>query len=253
MRYLAIAVALVLVTSASADWSDNFDLYNLGSINNQGGWQGWANAPAAAGTVTNEISRSPSQSQRIEGAADSVHTYSGYTNGVWIYRAWVYVPTDFQSGGTAPDIGTYFIMLNKYTAGGSDTRWSVQVAFDSTDHMVHADCGSSDEVTMPYVAGAWSSIEVQAYLGGYGTDGWCKIFYNGTLLDDPGLANHPTLGGGYAWRKGVFGTDTDGILNIGGVDLYANSSTAVFYDDMSLVPEPASCLLLALAALLRRR
>ena len=52
-----------------------------------------------------------------------------------------------------------------------------------------------------------------------------------------------------------FGGGGGGVLDIGAVDLFANASTPVYYDDMSLVPEPASCLLLALAAAfgLRRR
>jgi hypothetical protein len=250
MRHLVLIAVLGLVTaSASANWYDNFDSYNLGSINNQGGWKGWANVPSAAGEVSDILSRSAPKSQLIDLGADSVRSYTGYNTGMWSYRTWLFIPTDFQSGGTAPDTGTYFILLNRYTNGGADTRWSVQMAFDSTDGLIHADSGSSDEVTLPYVAGEWSFLDVRVNL----TQNWTQVYYNGTLLDDPGLANHPQLGGGYRWTAGVFGTDTDGQLNIAAVDLYANGSSPVFYDDMALIPEPMSAGLLLLVALLRRR
>ncbi len=252
MRKLAAVVLLASVVAyASADWSDGFDSYSLGSINGQGGWVGWANTPSAAGTVTDVISRSANQSQQIEYGHDSVHTYAGYNTGVWWYTAYVWIPSDFQSGGTPPDTGTYFILCNTYTNGGANTRWSVQFSFDSTDGLIHADAGDSTETTLPYTPDMWSEIAVRIDL----TADWTQIYYNGTLIDDPDVANHGTLGGGYQWTKGVFGTDTNGLLNIAAVDLYANGSTAVFYDDMSLaVPEPVTgMLVLALAALARRR
>jgi hypothetical protein len=250
MKQLAlIAVLGLAVAAASADWNDNFDSYNLGTINGQGGWGGWANTPSAAGQVSDILSLSAPKSQLIDLGADSVHTYSGYNLGTWFYRTWLFIPTDFQSGGTAPDLGTYFIMLNRYTTGGADTRWSVQMAFDSTDQMIHADAGDSTEVTLPYVAGEWSFIDVHVNL----TQNWTQVYYNGTLIDDPNVANHPQLGGGYSWTLGVFGTDTGGLLNIAAVDLYANGSSPVFYDDMALIPEPVSVLLLSVVVLLRRR
>jgi hypothetical protein len=251
MGKLAVIVMLALgAACACADWCDNFDAYTLGSIYNQGGWTGWAGVPSAAGTVTNVISRSPTQSQEISYANDSVHMYSGYTTGVWLYNAYIWIPDDFVSGGSGTDFGTYFILLNTYTNGGADTRWSVQFAFDSLDGLIHGDCGSTNEVTLPFVTGQWSNIAVRIDLG----YDWTQVYYNGTLLDDPALPNHSILGGGYQWTKGVFGQDTVGALNIAAVDLYANGSSPVYYDDICLVPEPVSGLLaLVLLTVLRRR
>jgi len=245
-----VAVLSLGALCAHADWVDNFDSYNLGSINGQGGWVGWANVPSAAGTVTNEMSHTPAQSQKIELGHDSVHTYSGYNADVWWYKAFIWIPDDFQSGGSGTDFGTYFILLNTYTNGGANTRWSVQFAFDSLDGLIHADAGSSNEVLWPYDTNQWSEIAIRIDLD----NDWTQVYYNGNLLDDPGLPDHPTLGGGYQWTKGVFGQDTNGLFNIAAVDLYANGSTKVFYDDMYLVPEPVSGMLaLALLALVRRR
>ncbi len=252
MGKLALGVVLALgVASACADWTDNFDSYAQGSIYNQGGWTGWGGAPAAAGNVTNALSLSSPNSQEISLGHDSVHTYAGYTTGVWWYTAKIWIPSNFESGGTSPDTGTYFILLNTYTTGGANTRWSVQFAFDSLDQMIHADAGSSNEVTLPYFTDQWSTIAVRIDLG----NDWTQIYYNGTLIDDPALADNPTLGGGYQWTKGVFGNDTNGLLNIAAVDLYANGSSSVYYDNMSLlVPEPVSGVLaLALLLVMRRR
>lgn len=247
MRQFVIAlVALSLVATASANWFDNFDSYNLGSINGQGGWTGWDNTPSAAGVVSNEMSRSAPQSQLIEGAADSVHTYAGYNSGMWKYTAYQYIPGNMSGN-------SYFIMLGKYVPGNSaENVWTVQLDFDSATKMIVGDCGASDNVVLPYTPDSWAKIDVEIYLDPYPQGDWTKIYYNGTLLDDPALPNHPTLGGGYQWTKGVFGADA-GPLDIAAVDLFANAATKVFYDDMSLVPEPASLLLLGLVTLLRRR
>jgi hypothetical protein len=241
-------VLLLAVASARADWFDNFDSYTPGSINGQGGWKGWDNVPAAAGTVTGEQYRSPYQSQLIEGVHDSVHEYSGYTTGTWVYTAWQYIPSTMTGE-------TYFIMLSKYQDGGASTydRWTVQLDFNSANGKVWGDCGSpyEDGASTPYLTNQWVPIRVEIYL----TEDWTKVYYNNVLLDDPTVPDHATLGGGYSWTKGIFGQYTEGSanLNIGAVDLFANGATKVYYDDMSLVPEPASCLLLLALGLLRRR
>lgn len=249
-RAIALVAVLLLVSTAGATWNDNFDSYKLGSINGQGGWEGWDGKPAAAGIVTNAMSRSPKQSQEIHTVADSIRQFSGYTKGTWEASTWMYIPKDFRAGGTPPADGSYFIMLNKYMhGGGANNRWSVQLAF-ANDGKIHADCGSTKEVLMPYVRDAWKEIKVKIYLD----EDWTQVYYDGKLLDDPGLPNHPTLGGGYIWTKGVFGRDVGGLKNIACFDLFAQDSTSVYYDDMQIIPEPASCLLaLAGLGLLRRR
>ncbi|MEW6251408.1 MAG: hypothetical protein AB1716_12230 [Planctomycetota bacterium] len=219
-------------------WFDNFDSYALGSINGQGGWKGWGGVPAAAGTVTNELARSAPQSQKIEAAHDSVREYTGFTTGVWLYTAHVYVPGNFQGGGTGNDRGSYFILLSRYTDPGTTNVWTVQSAFNSDNQRFEANVGSSTKIGVPYVTDAWSELMVRIDL----TNDWTQLYYNGTLLDDPNVPNHPTLGGGYRWTRGVFGSQNPpGPLAIGAVDLYANSSTPVYYDDLSLAPVPPIC------------
>lgn len=245
MCVVSVVIALLVPTVAMANWTDNFDSYALGTINGQGGWKGWDNYAPAAGIVTGAAYNSPLKSQQINGPADSVHEYSGYNTGHWTYSAMQFIPYTFTSGAT------YFILLNTYADGGASTvdRWSVQIAFNGLTGQIDADCGrnvATPPVHTPFTRGAWMPIRVEIYL----TEDWTQVYYGNTLLDDPLVPDHATLGGGYRWTTGIFGTDTDGALNIGAVDLFANNASAVYYDDMNLTPEPASLVLLGLGMLL---
>jgi hypothetical protein len=129
-------------------------------------------------------------------------------------------------------------MLNTYSYPSGPYNWSVQVGFDPNDGLIHADCGSSTQVTMPYLTDQWVEIRVDIDLD----EDWTQIYYDGTLLDDPGLADHPTLGGGYSWTGGTFGQG-GGVLDIAALDLFAYNATSVYYDDLCLeaaVPLKAS-------------
>ena len=243
--FLASAVLVCLSAPAVAQWADNFDSYDTDiSLHGVGGWKGWDNDPTWTAYTRDEVVRSAPNAAEIEGNSDLIHEYDGYTEGYWTYTAWQYIPSTMSGE-------SYFIMQNTYSDGGP-YNWSVQLDFRSADHMLLADCGAADNVTMSYVANEWVEIRVDIFLDP--EDDWTQVYYNGTLLDDPALPDHPVLGGGYSWSAGVFGAG-DGVRDIGAVDLFANGSTPVYYDDITLVPEPASCLLLALAAAfgLRRR
>src|SRR5512136_64085 len=101
-KALVCAATLLALTAipAWADWSDNFDSYTLGTINGQGGWHGWGAVPGAAGTVTNEISLSAPNSQKIAAGTDSVHEYTGYTSGTWTMSAMQYIQQPLVGGKT---------------------------------------------------------------------------------------------------------------------------------------------------------
>jgi hypothetical protein len=219
-----LATLLCLPTLVFADWAEDFDSYTPGSqIVGQGGWEEWG--PNAGGLVSNLYSRSPENSLEITGASDVVHQYSEYTSGKWFYKGWVYIPSEMSGQ-------PYFILLNTYAYPSGPYVWSVQMSFMSSDGKVHCDCGDVTEVVaMDYVVDDWSEIRVYVDLD----EDWVQIYYQGELLDDPDVANHPTLGGGYPWTAGPFGQD-EGALNIAAVDLFANSASEIYYDDMSLAP-----------------
>lgn len=226
MKHSLLSVpALVLLCSsaAHAQWSDNFDSYVATSqIVNQGGWEEWG--PGAGAFVSSAQARSNPNSVEIAGPSDLVHQYANLTSGKWVYRAMQYVPSTMTGQ-------SYFILLNRYAAPQGPYNWSVQVKFDAAAGTVTADAGSLIPASTTLVTNQWVEIKVFVDLD----QDWTQFYYNGTLLDDPGLADHPTLGGGYQWSLGVFGQG-GGQLEIQAVDLYANSASPVYYDDMSLQP-----------------
>ncbi len=201
----------------TAPWSDGFDLYEAGSeMHGQGGWKGWDNDPAFGAVVSEELPRSEPHSVAIVGESDLVHEFRGADAGAWTITAWLYVPDDFQSGGAPETRGSYFVLLNAYADGGS-YHWSAQFRADS-------DTGSfiRDGVvpaSVPLVTDRWVELRILIDLD---EDAY-RVFYDGVEL---GVAE--------AWTASVYGGG-GGSLNIAAVDLYANGSSVVYYDEMSLL------------------
>ncbi|MEW6251679.1 MAG: hypothetical protein AB1716_13625 [Planctomycetota bacterium] len=224
MRKFLLAGALLALLGAPAwaNWFDNFDSYSLGSINGQGGWRGWAGVPAAAGEVTNVRSFSSPQSQLITTGDDSVQMYSGYTTGIWTMNAMQYIEQPLVGGKH------YFIMLNKYVEP-STFDWSIQTEFDPATNMAK---DIYTNRTTPIVYNQWVPIKVVINLDADQRE----FFYNNVSL------------GTWQWKTG-----TGSLQNIGAVDLYSEHTSNVYYDDMSLVPEPAALALLGLVLCWRRR
>jgi hypothetical protein len=211
--FLFLGASATLV-SANPNWADNFDSYYDGQLldgvgGDDGGWTGWADTPAAAGMVTSDQARSAPYSNQIWLNSDNVHTYEGYTIGVWNWTAWQYIPTDFSGI-------SYIILLCGYDGGGSGTVWTVQVHFDSELDLVESEFGGQQA---PIVYGQW--VEFRCIID-LDTD-WLQIYYDGALLAE------------HAYTDTVQGTG-GGTLNIAAVDLFANGATPVYYDDISLTP-----------------
>jgi hypothetical protein len=221
-----LAACFCLSTTANAQWSDDFDAYVAGSqIVGQGGWEEWGTGAGAL--VSSAQSMSSPNSVEIMTATDLIHQYSGYTSGQWKYSAMQYIPGSYSGL-------SYFIMLNTYAFPSGPYVWSVQVGFDSVTGLIQGDCGSSNQVTdTQYLTDQWVPIECYIDL----TNDWVKVYYDGQILDDPLLADHPTLGPGYEWSKGPFGSSS-GVLDIGALDLFANGASEIYYDDIVLEAAP---------------
>ncbi len=204
-------------------WEENFERYATNSsMHGQGGWKGWDNDPVGTAYVTDTPSLSPPHSVDIAGNSDLVHEFSGCDSGKWAFTAWSYVPGDFVSGGSDPFLGSFFIMLNTYADGGlhENSDWSVQMNFDSNDGMLKVYHGNGlNTVDVPYIPDEWVELQVVIDLD----DDLTRICYNDECVAE------------YSWIGGVLG-DGGGALNIAAVDLFANQSTSVFWDDLSLVP-----------------
>lgn len=196
-------------------WSDNFDSYATGSqIHGQGGWKGWFDDINAGAFVTDTEALSSPNSVDIQSPTDLVHEYTGYNTGFWTYTAWVYVPSDLTST-------SYFILLNKYDDAGADLNWSVTVTFEPGSGQVE-NTGASGG-TLPLITDEWVQLRVEIDL----INDIQEFYYDGQLLYTG------------TWTDEISG---DGDLNIGAVDLYAESASSVFYDDLSLVAAvPDAC------------
>lgn len=211
--FLFLGASATVGVSANPVWSDNFDTYTndqfLDGTPDDGGWEGWGAVPAAGAYVRDEQAHSSPYSVEIVAGSDLVHQYTGYTTGVLDYTCWQYIPTSFSGD-------SYFILLDQYDGGGSGTSWAVQLSFNSVTGKIQSQWSNEE---MNYVTGEWKKIRCHIDLD---TD-WLEIYYDETLL-----AQH-------AWTDSVQG-DGSGSLNIAAVDLFANSATAVYYDDISLLP-----------------
>lgn len=213
---LSVPFCALLCTTAvhAQSWSDNFDGagYTAGaSVVGVGGWEEWG--PGAGANVSNAQALSAPHSIDISGAADLVHQYPGVTSGKWVYRTMQYIP----SGTTGL---TYFILLNTYNSGQAVYNWSVQVGFNAAAGTLTGDFGAAANGSAPLVLDAWVEIKVFIDLDNDVTE----FFYNGEQV-----------GPAYSWSDGVFGAGT-GVTELGAVDLYANTASSVYYDDMELYP-----------------
>jgi hypothetical protein len=197
---------------SSAGWSDNFDTYENGTLlYHVGGWTGWDDNPAAAGTVSNVQAYSGPHSIAVNDTADAVHPFAGIEGGQWIFTAWQYLPSDLSGM-------TYFI-LNSYYQHGGPYYWTVELHFDpATDQVYDALRDGGAAHPLPIVYDQW--VEIRCEIDLSGGLGWVDQYYNGQLLFSGD------------WIVGSVGQ-----LAIGNVDLFAPHQTVVYYDDLSLVPD----------------
>jgi len=196
--------------AASGNWIDHFDTYVTGSqMHGQGGWKGWDNSSAAGALTSSTQARSPLNSVDVLLATDLVQEYTLYTTGTWTYTAWQFIPT----GATG---NSYFILLNTYVDGGPN-NWSTQVCFNTTTNTViddpANDCAAVSTVNIVY--DQWVELRVVIDLD----TNTQTFFYNGQQLYQD------------SWTEHISGL---GAVNIAAVDLFANSASSVFYDDISL-------------------
>jgi hypothetical protein len=185
-------------------WSENFDSYVAGTLlGGHGGWFPWDNAPAADANVTNVQSHSPANSVEIKGGCDMVHEWDNVNTGNCTFRAWVYVPSDFEGS-------IYIILLSLYASDSS--KWDLQIHFNSDTFMLE----DYDSVNAtPYVIDGWGEVRVEIDF----INDWQKVYYNDVLW----LSK--------SWTEGTSG---GGVLALDAVDLWGESGTAIYYDDLSV-------------------
>jgi hypothetical protein len=230
-KALVILAAIGASTGAFAQFFDNFDSYSAGTqLHGVNGWKGWANSAAAGALVSNAQSFSAPNSVSVTSTTDLVHEFTGATSGQWVFSARVFVPVAFT--GTA-----YTILMSNYNDAGTGLHWSAQVNYNGTTNMVSDDSVNGGTVTpQPLVRGQWALLNVAIDL----TNNTRLVTYNGAQVSNG------------TWTDGTGGT-----LNVGAVDLFGNTGSEMFTDNVSLqpVPEPMSIAAVGIGCLvlLRRR
>lgn len=227
---LLLAVACLCIGTASAAWFDGFEGYPNGqNLFGVGGWNGWDNNAGATAYVTQAQAFAGIQSVDINGPSDLVQQFSGYTSGLHVFRTWQYIPSIMVGN-------TYVIMLDQYTPVSGPDHWTVQVWFDAVKGLVHDDMSGKE---LPLITDKWVPIVINIDL-----DNDRKEFYYGGQL----LAAE-------SWTRNAENGNLEGKLNIGCLDLYANSATSAYYDNvgLDLIPEPGLVSLVGLGALLLLR
>lgn len=231
MTLFAAAMLAWLPATAQAQsyWYEDFDGYTSGTrLDNVGGWFGWDNTSSAAGTVSNTQSQSPANSIAVSNTFgnDAVHPFTGYNSGVWVLTAQQFLPSDL-------DGLTYFIVNNEYNHGGPHD-WAIEMHMDPATDLVNEQLRDPNGTNaVPVVYDQWVEIRIVADLD----NNLMQSFYNNQLVASG------------SWNNG------SGFIEIQNIDLFAPHANAAFYDNISLVPEPASALLLlpVLGLALRRR
>ncbi len=208
-------------------WWDSLDTYatDTDGCVGQGGWAAWDDDPAFDAPVSGAQSRSAPNSIEVRGDTDLIRAFDGADAGFWTFECWQYIPSDFVSGGSGQFAGSYFNLLNTYAGTDPATRWSVQMQFDSNDGLLKVFHGDgTNTIDRPLETDRWVKIQTDIDL----ENDWTQIYYDDTLVTE------------YAWTGGVLGAG-GGALDIAAVDLYAQGSSPIFYDDLVLVPVRTHC------------
>ena len=203
-RFLVFILAIVGVYSVAPaqQFMDDFESYAAGSqMHGQGGWKGWDNVAGAGAPASSAYAYSGSNSVEIIGSADLVHEFD-ISGGRWVLSTMQYIP----SGTTG---STYFILLNTYNDGANAAKdWSVQWNMNMATGTINLELGSG---TANIVYDQWVELKCIINLDENTVD----EYYNGELIST------------HQWDDNVNGT-------LQCIDLYGNSASSVYYDDVKV-------------------
>lgn len=197
-------------------WYEDFETHypNVG-CGGWRGWKGWDDDPAFDAPATNGQAHDGANSLNIVGDGDLVHEFEGVDEGLWSFSAWQYIPSDYVAGGVGQLEGSWFLLLNTYQDGGP-YNWSM--GLHAVDDVIRVYQGAGyDSIDVPYETDRWTKIQVIVDLD----DDWTRVYYDDDFITE------------YQWTGGIFG-DGGGALDIACVDLYAHTSSSVYYDDLAL-------------------
>lgn len=198
-------------------WADNFESYANGtSMYHVGGWSGWDDNSAAAGTISDAFAHGGSNSIAVHDTSDAIHPFSGMEGGQWVMTTWQYIPSGLS--------GVTYFVVNSYYQDYGPYYWTVELHFDPEMSKVYDALRDPSATSgVPIVYDQWVPIRLEIDLDAFPA-GTISQYYNDQLV--------------YAgsWIVGVVGQ-----LAIANIDLYAPHPEFVYYDDFNLnrpVPPP---------------
>ena len=194
-------------------FEDNFDSYKTGStITGQGGWELWYTGGSDA-TVSDEQAHSGPNSLRGTAGTDVVQRFA-IDEGVWELSIHTYTPSNAGGDG-------FIIVMNQYQSPGDS--WSMQVRFAAAEGIIES---QFDANQLPLIYDQW--VEFLAVID-LDNDSW-DSFYNGQPLATDLI-----------WTSNGFGNPIEAITSIAALDLYSQTATPFFWDDVSLTPSAGGC------------
>ncbi|MCP3905036.1 MAG: hypothetical protein GY715_15540 [Planctomycetes bacterium] len=182
------------------------------------GWKGFDGNPSFDGIVAPGPFLSPPFSVDVQGNTNLVREFGNATDGTWMFQTWTFVPGGFQQPPSQdPYAGSHIRLYSIYDDGGPHD-WSVDLQFDARDQQFKVHFGDGlNTVDVPYIVDQWVPIDVVVDLD----NDHCQVFYDQNPITE------------YAWTAGWDGSG-GGQQEIVAVDLFAQGSTSIFYDDFVL-------------------
>ncbi len=191
-------------------FSENFDGYTPGQqMHGVNGWSGWEGDPMWGAVISNEVSRSPGNSIRIDPDSDITRTWDGIRDtGQYEFSIWVYTPSSLTGQ-------TYFILLDLYeNIPGYAHHWATQIQMNADTNEVTDDLGAGGvSQVVPLVRDAWVEI---------------KVMIDFDMDTQVTTYNGQEVFNGW-WRRYSFARAQ---LALRAVDLYGNYTGPAFYDDL---------------------
>jgi hypothetical protein len=215
---------------AGVPWFEGFENYAAGEpLHGTCGWTGWDDDASHAGIVTDAEASHGLNAVEIAGDADLVNSwgpsgdpFDGRLVGACSVRQ--YIPDDFTSAGAEPYHGSFFLLLDTYNHGGP-YHWSAALGADSGEQVIRVHHGDgTNTIDVPYETDRWVPIQIIIDL----ENDWTRVYYDDEFVTE------------YSWTGGVTG-DGAGAPDIAAVDLFANGSSPIYYDDLRFDPIWSPC------------